>query len=125
VGVKENGAKMWAAQKYSLAHPRAKLWSKHSWVGGSCWGKRVEIELVDKTWARKKKTHLASFPIGLLESAWVESAFPYALSLGHEGAKWNTIGVVGGANAKLAHYTDIALAYLMENKMWLVHHTIE
>ncbi len=56
VGVRENGAKMWAAQEYSLARPRAKLWNKHSWVRRSCWGKGVELELVNKTWARKKNS---------------------------------------------------------------------
>jgi hypothetical protein len=51
--------------------------------------------------------------------------FPYALSPHHEGAKRNTIGVIGGTSAKLPHYTSLALAYLMENKMSFVHHTVE
>jgi hypothetical protein len=49
VGGRENGAKARAAQKYSLARPRANLQSKHLRVGGSCWGKGIESELVAKT----------------------------------------------------------------------------
>jgi hypothetical protein len=37
----------------------------------------------------------------------------------------DTIGVAGGANAKLPHYTGLLLAYPMENKIPLVHHTIK
>jgi hypothetical protein len=51
--------------------------------------------------------------------------FPYALSPQHEGAKRDTIGVVGGTSAKLSHYTNPALTYPMENKMPLVHHAIK
>ncbi len=51
--------------------------------------------------------------------------FPYALSFFHEGAIKDTIGVPGGASAKLPHCIGLALAYLMENKMLLVHHAIE
>jgi hypothetical protein len=43
----------------------------------------------------------------------------------HEEAKRNTIGVVGRISAKLTHYTGLAFAYLMENEMPFVHHTIE
>jgi hypothetical protein len=61
VGVGENGAKTWAAQKYSLTWPKVKLHNKRLWVGGLCWGKGMEVELVDKTCACKNTPH-ASFP---------------------------------------------------------------
>jgi hypothetical protein len=48
-----------------------------------------------------------------------------ALSPCHEGAEQNTIGVTKGINVKLPHYTNVALAYPVENKMPLVHHTIK
>ncbi len=51
--------------------------------------------------------------------------FPYALSPCHEEVKRDTIGVAGGANAKLPHCTGHVLIYPMENKMPLVHHVIE
>jgi hypothetical protein len=51
--------------------------------------------------------------------------FPYALSPFHEGPKKDTIGVAGGASAKLPHYIGHALAYPMENRMSFVHHAIE
>jgi hypothetical protein len=56
VGVGENGAKAQDVQEYSLTHPKAKLWNKCLWVGGSCWGKQIEFKLVDKTWACKKNS---------------------------------------------------------------------
>jgi hypothetical protein len=51
--------------------------------------------------------------------------FPSALSPHHEGAKQDTIGVGRGVSAKLSHYTDPALIYLMENEMPFVHHIVE
>jgi len=51
--------------------------------------------------------------------------FPYALSPCHKGAKQNTIGVVGGASAKLPHCKGPPLTYSMENEMSLVHHATE
>ncbi len=56
VGAKKNGAKTWIAQKYSLACLRVKVQSRCLWVGGSCWGKRIELELADKAWAHKKNS---------------------------------------------------------------------
>jgi hypothetical protein len=47
--------------------------------------------------------------------------FPYALSPHHEEAKWDNIGVLGGASAKLPHCTNLVLVYPMENEMPLVH----
>jgi hypothetical protein len=61
----------------------------------------------------------------LLKNIQVESAFPYALSPCHKGAKWDTIGVARGANAKLPHYTSLALTYPMKNEMSFVHHVIK
>jgi hypothetical protein len=43
----------------------------------------------------------------------------------HEGRKQNTIRVTRGTSAKLPHCTSPTLAYPMENKMPLVHDTIE
>jgi hypothetical protein len=51
--------------------------------------------------------------------------FPYAMLPHHEGAKQDTIGVVGGTNAKLPHCMGPSLAYPMENEMSLVHHIVE
>jgi len=51
--------------------------------------------------------------------------FPYGLSPCHEQAKRNTIGVVGGASAKLPHCMCLALTYPMKNKMPLVHHIVK
>jgi len=56
VGAKKNGAKAWVAQKYSLACPRVKLRNRRLWVGGSCWGKKIELELANKAWAHKKNS---------------------------------------------------------------------
>jgi hypothetical protein len=72
-----------------------------------------------------KKIPLANFPSRPLKNAWIKSAFPYALSPYHKGAKRNIIGVVKGANVKLSHCTCFALIYPMENEMPLVHHVIE
>jgi hypothetical protein len=72
-----------------------------------------------------EKPPFANFPNHLLENAWVKSAFHYALSPHHRGAKWHAIGVIGGTTVKLPHCTSLMLAYLMENKMPLLHHVIE
>jgi hypothetical protein len=49
MGVGENGAKCRTTWKYSPTCPRAKLWSKNLWIGGSCGGKMIKFKLVDKT----------------------------------------------------------------------------
>jgi hypothetical protein len=72
-----------------------------------------------------KKTPPSSFPNHLLESVWVKSTFPYALSPCHEETMWDTIGVVRKTNAKLPHCMGFALAYPMENEMPHVHHAVE
>jgi len=115
-GARKNGAKVRTTWKYSPTHPRGKLQSKHLWVGKSCWGKNIELELVVKGWAHKK-TPFVSFPNRLLENAKVKSAFIYALSSQHNEAKWNTNGIAKG--------TSVKLAYPMKNKMPLVHHAIK
>jgi hypothetical protein len=38
----------------SPSQPRVELGNKCLLVGKSCWGKRMELELVDKAWVRKK-----------------------------------------------------------------------
>jgi hypothetical protein len=84
----------------------------------------MEFELVDKTWACIK-TLPASFLSRMLKNTSIKSTSRYGLSTRHEEAKRNTIGVVGGANAKLSHCTSPMLIYPMENKMPLVHHAVE
>ncbi len=56
VGVGKNGAKTRATQEYLPTHPRAKLWNRCLWVEGSCWGKRIKLELVNKASVCKKKS---------------------------------------------------------------------
>jgi hypothetical protein len=86
--------------------------------------KNIEFKLANKAWACKKKIP-TSFPNHLLKNAWIESAFPYALSPHHEGTKWDTIGVTRGIMPKLPHCMGPTLIYLMENEMPFVHHAIE
>jgi len=45
--------------------------------------------------------------------------FPYGLSPHQEEAKQDTIGVVGGASAKLPHCMGLALTYPLEMKCHL------
>jgi hypothetical protein len=71
-----------------------------------------------------KRIPLASFFNHLLGSTWIKS-ISYALLPRHKGAKWKTIGVIRGANAKLSHHRVLVLACLMENEMSFVHHTVE
>ncbi len=73
----------------------------------------------------QKKTPPLSFPSCMLKSVWVESTLPYSLLFHHEEAKRDTIGVVGGPNAKLSHCMNPTLIYPMENKMPHLHHTVE
>jgi len=61
----------------------------------------------------------------MLKNTWIEFAFPYALSSQHEGAKQNTIGVVGGTHAKLPHCMSHVLVYPMENELSFIHHAIK
>jgi hypothetical protein len=58
MGAKEHGVTSWISQKYSLAHPIIKLWTK--W---SCWGGNTKLKLVAKAWAYKKKKILPIFLI--------------------------------------------------------------
>jgi hypothetical protein len=116
VGTRKNGAKTQLAQEYSFTCPRVKLRSKHLWVKGSCWGKGIKLELVDKAWAHKKNS-CSKFSHHLLKSAWVKSTFPYALSPHHEGAKRDTIEVVRGTTTKQSHCMGHVLTYPMENEM--------
>jgi hypothetical protein len=52
VGAEENGAKVWITWKYSLTQPKVKC----LWIWKPCWGKGMELELVDKTWAPQKNS---------------------------------------------------------------------
>jgi hypothetical protein len=117
VGMGENGAKLQVVRKYSITCLKANLRIKRLWIRGSCWGKWIKLKLVNKAWAHKKKPLIINFPSRLLKNTYVEFAFPYALLPHHEGAKWNTIGVIGGICVNLPHCTSPALAYPMENKM--------
>jgi len=116
MGVGKNNAKLWIAQEYSLTCPLIKLWNKCLWIRRSCWGKGIEFELATKAWACKinfsckfsqllTKKHLSQIYVSLYMS-------PY-----HEGAKWNTIGVVRGIS--------FALTYPMEKEMPFVHHVVK
>jgi hypothetical protein len=51
--------------------------------------------------------------------------FIYFVLLHDEEANRNTIGVVGGASAKLPHCTGLVLTYPMEKKMPFIHHVVE
>jgi hypothetical protein len=72
-----------------------------------------------------KKTPFASFPNRLLKNAWII----LCISLCHVTPPRGSIArhhwVVGGTSAKPPHYKGPALIYSMENKMSLIHHTIE
>jgi hypothetical protein len=84
----------------------------------------MELELVDKPWARKinsSSKFFQSHAIKCLNRIYV-ILWHVALS---RGGKMNTIGLVGGTNAKLPHCTCRALAYPMENEMPFVHHAVE
>jgi hypothetical protein len=56
VNVWENGVKAWTAREYSPTHPRIKMWNKCLSIGGSWWGKGIELELATKAWAHKKNS---------------------------------------------------------------------
>jgi hypothetical protein len=124
VGVGKNGAKARIAQEYSLARPRAKLQSRHLWVRGSCWEKRIKFKLIDKVWACKKNSSckfsrlLAGKCLSRIHVSWCPIASP-------QRSKQDTVGVVGGASAKLPHCTSLALDYLMENEMPFVNHIVK
>jgi hypothetical protein len=51
--------------------------------------------------------------------------FLYAQSPSIKRAKQNTIGVITGANVKLAHHKGHVPTYQMKNEMSLVHHIIK
>jgi hypothetical protein len=105
---------------FSLAHTSFDT----TWARGSCWGRGTEFQLAAKAWVHKKIPP-TRFPNCMLENAWVKFALPYALLPCHEGAKWDTIGVIKGINVRLPHHKGITVAYPMENKMPLVLHVIE
>jgi len=71
------------------------------------------------------KKKIFKFSLSYVKNIWIESAFPYALSPCHEEAIRDTIGVVGETSAKLPHYKNPMLAYIMENEMPFVHHAME
>jgi hypothetical protein len=115
VGVKVNNAKTWVAWEYSLACLRPKLRKKCLWVKGSRWGKCI-TDLPPKF----GPTNFLDY---LLESAWIELTFPYAMLPCHKGAKQGTIGVIWIASAKLPHHRCLAPSKTMENETSFVHHT--
>jgi hypothetical protein len=88
---------------------------------GYCVGEKALNSNLSPNLGLAKKTPLISFSNCLLENAWVESAFPYALPPCHEVTKWDTIGVIIGTNAKLPHHKDLTLTYQMENETPFVH----
>jgi hypothetical protein len=70
VGVKKNGAKMQATQKYSLARPRTKLRKRHLQTKKSCWVRGIELEFVNRAWADKNNS-FCKFPNYMLESSLI------------------------------------------------------
>jgi hypothetical protein len=118
IGVGGNGAKTCVAWEYSLAWPRIKLWIMCFWVGGSCWVGGIEFKLVVKAWAHKRIPPIG-FPNQLLKSIWIKSSFPYSQCPPFKGAKQNTIGVIGGAYAKLPYHKGPMSTYLMDKKCYL------
>jgi hypothetical protein len=75
VGVGDNGAKMWV---HSLAHTKIKLQKGVYELEDLVGKKAFSLNLPPKL-GLTKKTLPTSFLNDLLESAWVESVFPYAL----------------------------------------------
>jgi len=51
--------------------------------------------------------------------------FLYCVSFHDEEANRDTIGVVGGASAKLSHCIGLVLAYPMEKKISFIHQVVE
>jgi hypothetical protein len=88
-----------------------------------------EKALSSNLWLSKlepiKKIPCVGFLNHLLENAWVKFAFPYAMLPFHKGVEQNTIGITKGTNVKQPHHRGLVLAYLVENKMPLVHHSKE
>jgi hypothetical protein len=60
----------------------------------------------------------------MIEIIRIISMFFYAHLLYFEKTKQATIGVIRGTNAKLPH-KGLALTYLMDNEMSLVHHVVK
>jgi len=56
VGARENGAKMWVVQKYSLTHSTIFFSRGHLWTRRSCWVGGIVFKVVAKTWAYKKNS---------------------------------------------------------------------
>ncbi len=124
MGVGENGAKAQVALAYSLTRPKIKLQKRRLWIRDHVGEKALNSNLLPK-FGHAKKIPPTSFPNHLLEKAWVEFAFPYAPLPRHDGAKWNTIGVITKASAKLPHHRGLALVYTMENETPFIHHVVE
>jgi len=114
---------MWIAQKYSFACLIVKLRNIHLWIGGSCWGGGIELELVVKTWAYKKNILLQVFLITYYKPLELNPHFP--MPCRPMMKKWNTIWVARRTSAKLPQSTNPMLVYWMENKMPLIHHVVE
>jgi hypothetical protein len=125
VSVRENGTKTRVAQKYSPSCSITKFWNKCLWIEESCWRRGIDLELVVKIWACKKNSSYMFSWLSIRKHLKSNPHLSMPCFLCHKSTKQNTIGVVKGANAKLPHCTCIMLTYLMENKMPLVHHTVE
>ncbi len=72
-----------------------------------------------------RKTCLASFFSCLLESIWVEFAFPYAKLLHHKRAKQDTIRVTRRTNVMLPHHKGLMPAYPMKKETPFIYHIIK
>jgi hypothetical protein len=124
VGVGENGAKAQIALKYSHACWRIKLQKNIYELGDNVGEKALNLNMSPKL-GFTKKIPFTSFPNCLLKNIWVESVFPYAPLLHHEGVKQNTIGVIKIINFKLSHHKNLVLTYSIENEMPFVCHIIK
>ncbi len=124
VGVGENGAKEQVALEYSPTQLKTRLQNRCLWVGESCWGKGIELELATKAWVLKKNSsckfsqlptrkHLSRIQISLCPTT-----LPWGGKTRHRWGNTKT-------NAKLPHHKGLALAYLMENEMPFEHHVVE
>jgi len=56
LSVKENDIWTQATRKSFFTCPIIKLWKSFYWVGISCWGEGIKLELDSKPWVRKKKS---------------------------------------------------------------------
>ncbi len=117
--VKENGHKTWVAWKYSSTRPWIKLWKKCLRTKGSCWGRSIELKLVAKAWAHKKK-FTYKFSQSLVRKCLNQICISLFLIASSRKGKTNTIGVKKEKNAKLPHDKDLVPTYRMQCYLYIM-----